>query len=57
MAEQKGWDLQKALLQDLLVKKNFKNEEPAKVMDPANYLSFASQMSDDVVAKAMKLLG
>lgn len=56
MAEQKGWDLQRALLQDLLVKKHFTKAELAKVMDPMNYLGFAPQMTDDVVAKARKVL-
>lgn len=57
MAEEKGWDLGKALLQDPLVKKHFTKAELAQVMDPANYLGFAPQMTDDVVAKARKILG
>jgi adenylosuccinate lyase len=57
MAEEKGWDLGRALLQDPLVKKHFSKTELAKVMDPANYLGFAPQMTDDVVAKARKMLG
>lgn len=57
MAEEKGWDLQRAMLQDPLVKKHFTKAELAKVMDPVNYLGFAPEMTDDVVAKARKLLG
>ncbi|NLX48244.1 MAG: adenylosuccinate lyase [Euryarchaeota archaeon] len=56
-AEEKGWDLEKALWQDPLVKKHFSKDELASVMDPANYLGFAPQMTDDVVAKARKTLG
>jgi adenylosuccinate lyase len=56
MAEQKGWDLQRALLQDPLIKKHFTKTELAKVMDPMNYLGFAPQMTDDVVAKARKMM-
>ena len=56
-AEEKGWNLEKALSQNPEVKKHFSKEELAKVMDPANYLGFAPEMADDVVAKARKLLG
>jgi len=56
VAEGKGWDLQRALLLDPTVKKHFTKVELAKVMDPKNYLGFAPQMTDDVVAKARKLL-
>jgi len=56
-AEEKGVDLEKALWQDPLVKKKFTKEELAKVMDPANYLGFAPEMTDDVVSKARKMLG
>ncbi|HUT27679.1 MAG TPA: adenylosuccinate lyase [Methanomassiliicoccales archaeon] len=57
IAEDKGWDLQKALLQDPLVKKHFTKVELAAIMDPVNYLGFAPQMTDDVMTKAKKLLG
>jgi adenylosuccinate lyase len=56
-AEEKGWDLEKALWQNPEVKKHFTKDELAEIMDPANYLGFAPQMTDDVVAKARKLLG
>jgi len=56
VAEGKGWDLQRALLLDPTVKKHFTKVELAKVMDPKNYLGFAPQMTDDVVAKARKML-
>lgn len=48
---------QKALSLNPEVKKHFTKEELSKVMDPANYLGIAPQMTDDVVAKARKLLG
>jgi adenylosuccinate lyase len=56
-AEEKGWDLERALSQNPEVKKHFTKEELSRVMDPANYLGFAPQITDDVVAKARKLLG
>ncbi len=56
VAEEKGWDLQRSLTQDPQVKNHFTKAELAKVMDPANYLGFAPQMTDDVVAKARKML-
>jgi adenylosuccinate lyase len=57
LAEKRGWDLQSALWQDPLVKKSFTRDELTKIMDPTNYLGFAPQMTDDVVAKARKMLG
>lgn len=57
MAEEKGWELERALWQDPMVKKNLTKDELTEVMDPANYLGFAPQMTDDVVAKARKLSG
>ncbi len=55
-AEEKGWDLERALWQDPVVKKHFAKGELSEVMDPANYLGLAPQMTDDVVAKARKML-
>jgi adenylosuccinate lyase len=57
VAEEKGWELERALWQDPVMKKNFTKEELTEVMDPANYLGFAPQMTDDVVAKVRKVLG
>lgn len=56
-AEEKGWDLERALWQNPEVRKRFTKEELAKVMDPMNYLGLAPQTTDEVVAKARKMLG
>ncbi|HOO04247.1 MAG TPA: adenylosuccinate lyase [Methanomassiliicoccales archaeon] len=56
LAEEKGWDLERALWRNPVVRKHLTKEELASVMDPANYLGSAPEMTDAVVAKARKLL-